>query len=119
VKLIEGDIRMAKDILFTPALLWAENERFAGSGGVSHGNRDCGFLPAFYDRQSCESVLSRFANGEHAPIHVLEGVPEEWVVERDPTGRVTAVKSSVVAGFVRAGRFYTREEAARMVREER
>jgi hypothetical protein len=31
---------------------------------------------------------------------------------RDGRGRVTAVKGSVVAGFLRRSRFYTREQAA-------
>jgi hypothetical protein len=46
---------------------------------------------------------------------MLDGLPTEWVVKRDPAGRVTAVKGSVVAGFLLGGRFYTREEAARVV----
>jgi len=106
---------MPKDIPMTNTVLRAENERFAGSGGASQGNRTRGFLPAFYDRHSCQAVLSRFANGTPAPIHVLEGMPEAWVVERDRTGRVIAVKSSVIAGFLYEGRFYTRIEAARIV----
>jgi hypothetical protein len=45
-------------------------------------------------------------------MHLLDGLPDEWVVERDAAGRVRAIKDSVIAGFVRDGRFYTREQAA-------
>ena len=48
-----------------------------------------------------------------APVHLLDGLPEEVVVARHPCGRVEKVKASVVSGFVREARFYTREEAAR------
>jgi hypothetical protein len=39
-------------------------------------------------------------------------------VERDSSGRVMAVKSSVIAGFIYHGRFYTREQAAWAIRGE-
>jgi hypothetical protein len=45
---------------------------------------------------------------------VLDGLPEEWIIERDPSGRVVAVKASVVAGFIYHDRFYTREQAAQV-----
>lgn len=96
--------------------LHRQNRRFAGSGGVSRENRAQGFVPAFYDTGSHRTVISHFANGVAAPIHVLEGLPEEWVVARDACGRVKAVKDSVVAGFLRQGKFYTREQAAQAVR---
>jgi hypothetical protein len=34
------------------------------------------------------------------------------VVQRDAAGRVSAIKDTVIAGFVRNGLFYTREQAA-------
>jgi hypothetical protein len=48
-------------------------------------------------------------------MHLLEGLPDTLLLARAPSGRVTAVKDSVVAGFVRDGRFYTRDEAAQIV----
>jgi hypothetical protein len=48
-------------------------------------------------------------------VHLIDqalALPRELVVSRRPCGRVAAVKASLVSGFVRAGRFYTREEAA-------
>lgn len=52
------------------------------------------------------------ADGRPAPMHLLEGLPPAVVTARDATGRVIALKSTVLAGFVRAERFYTREQAA-------
>ena len=96
----------------SPALLRAENRQYEGTAGVSRGNRPQGFRPAFLDTGSGVVHLSRFASGQFAPIHVLDGLPAELVVRRARNGRVVAVKSSVVSGFVREERFYTREQAA-------
>ena len=92
-----------------------ENRTFAGTGGVSAGNRSCGFVPGFCDIQTGRMRISRFRNGAPAPMHLLDGLPEEWVQARDPDGRVTAIKPTVVAGFIRQNRFYTREQAAKAV----
>ncbi len=95
-----------------------QNQIFKGTGGVSGKNRSQGFIPAFYDSKSHQAHISRFANGTPAPIHLLDGLPEEWILKRDPSGRVMAVKASVVAGFIYHGRFYTREQVARAARGE-
>jgi hypothetical protein len=42
----------------------------------------------------------------------MDGLPEEWVADRDAGGCPRALKPSIVAGFVRDGEFYTREQAA-------
>jgi hypothetical protein len=78
------------------------------SGSKSRG---AGFYPAFLDRQTGRTEVSRTTEGAIAAVHLLSGVPPEWVAERDTGGNVTALKDSVVAGFVRSGRFYTRKEA--------
>jgi hypothetical protein len=93
-------------------VLRRENQLFVGSGGLSEQNRAHRFVPAFYDTQSRKAAASCFANGTPAPMHVLEGLPREWVVQRDTSGRVVAVKESVIAGFLYQGAFYTREQAA-------
>ena len=98
--------------LLTTETLRKQNLAFVGTGGVSEENRSGGFLPAFYDRATGRAVLARFADGRPAPMHLLDGLPDEWVAERDATGRISAIKISVVAGFVRDGFFYTREQAA-------
>lgn len=98
--------------LLTNATLKKENLAFRGTAGVSENNRCAQFRPAFHDLATGRTVLARFADGRPAPMHLLEGLPLEWVVEHDAAGRVRAIKDSVVAGFVRDGRFYTREQTA-------
>ena len=43
---------------------------------------------------------------------MLDGLPDEWIIERDLKGRAVKIKSTVISGFVRLGRFFTRQEAA-------
>jgi hypothetical protein len=92
-----------------------ENQVFLGTGGRSQENRGVGFLPAFFDLQTEIVYLSCFADGRPAPFHLLDGLPEEVVLMRHDSGRVAQVKASVISGFVREGRFYTREAAAAAV----
>lgn len=89
--------------------------RVHGASGVSATNRDCGFRPAFLDSSTNTVYLSRFKDGQPAPFHLLDGLPDDVVVTRSASGQVQAVKSTVVSGFVRAGWFYTREEATDIV----
>ncbi|MEN8133211.1 MAG: hypothetical protein ABFS45_24135 [Pseudomonadota bacterium] len=93
-------------------VLAQQNHTFRETGGVSEGNRDQGFRPAFLDQSTGTSYLSRFADGRIAPLHVLDGLPDELVVERDMSGHVMVVEDCVIAGFLRSELFYTREQAA-------
>ena len=61
------------------------------------------------------SEPSRRADGTLASLHLLAGLPREWVVTRGEGDEVLAVKPTVIAGFLRAGAFYTRAQAARAV----
>lgn len=96
----------------TGQMLHQQTLAFQGTGGTSTVNRPYGFLPAFLDTETGEVYLARFADGRPAPMHLLEGLPRQLVMERDLSGRSTAIKHSVIAGFVRDGKFYTREQAA-------
>ncbi|UYG06965.1 sigma-54-dependent Fis family transcriptional regulator [Halomonas sp. M4R1S46] len=96
----------------TLAMLRRQNQIFRGSGGVSVGNRSQGFRPAFYDMDTGIVYPSRFASGLEAPMHLLDGLPDDLVVSRLANGRVEAVKPGIVAGFVRHGQFFTRQQAA-------
>ena len=96
----------------TRETLRTENQVFWGTGGRSEENRSSGFRPAFMDTQTSLVYPSRFADGRPAPFHMIDGLPDEVVMARDASGRVASVKSSVVAGFLCMGRFFTREEAA-------
>ncbi len=90
-----------------------QNHRYAGTGGVSRHSRSQGFSPAFLDTATGTVYMSRFRDGRPAPVHLLEGLPEELVTART-VGRVV-VSARVTAGFVRNGQFYTREQTARAV----
>jgi hypothetical protein len=105
----------AMNRLFTEARLKRENLAFFGTPGVSQGNSGYGFIPAFCDSVTGRVEISRLPNGQLAPIHMIEGLPKSWIVQRDATAKPTAVKLSIVAGFVRGGCFYTRAQAAEMV----
>ena len=90
----------AMNRLFTEARLKRENRAFFGTPGVSHGNSGYGFIPAFCDSITGRVEISRFQNGKPATIHMIEGLPASWVVERDASSKVIAVRHSIVAGFV-------------------
>ncbi len=98
---------------FTEAHLRRENEHFSATAGISEYNHRFGFLPAFRDNASGKVYLSRFVDGRRAPVHVLDGLPKEVVTQRTSTGAVQAIRDTLVSGFLRAGRFYTRAEAER------
>jgi hypothetical protein len=99
-----------------PVILQQENIAYEGSGGVSAGNRSFGFRPAFRNSETGSIYPSRFADGRPAPIHVIDGLPDELVVTRSAAGRVTSVLESVQSGFLLDGCFYDRDEAAEYLR---
>jgi hypothetical protein len=98
--------------VMTQTVLVHETATYLGSGGISAENRPYGFRPAFLDTGTGVVYMSCYPDGRCAPFHLLDGLPDELVLARNPAGRVTAVKACVSSGFVRCGRFYTREEAA-------
>lgn len=98
--------------LLTRATLARENNSFADTLGVSGNCRDRHFVPAFKDRLTGETHVSVFEDGRPAMIHLLDGLPEHWVVSRDKDHHVTAVLDTIVSGFLRDGVFFTREEVA-------
>ncbi len=102
--------------LLSQQLLRQQNRAYRNTGGVSQNNRRCGFVPAYFDMRTGRSVVSCFADGQPAPVHLLDGLPSEWVEARDAQGNVTKARSGVVAGFLRNGVFFTREAAAQAVK---
>ena len=92
--------------------LQEENKRFANSPGISINNRNYGFLPAFQNSRSGCCIISRFADGRPAPVHILDGLPDEWIEAREPGGQVIRACPQIISGFLRNGRFYTREEVS-------
>ncbi|HET8702085.1 MAG TPA: hypothetical protein VFL97_10530 [Nitrococcus sp.] len=97
--------------------LLQDNRRYQGTKAVSEGNRPNGFLPAFLDPDTNTVYLSRQADGGLAAVHCLEGLPNELVVSRDAAGHVTQAKPGLICGFLHEGRFYSREEAMRLLQE--
>jgi len=100
--------------MYTCRQLDAENEAFAGTAGISQNNARERFVPAFRDSRNGRVEISRLETGQPAPMHLLCGLPEDWVTGRDAEGHIVAVRESVIAGFLRDGIFYTREEAAQL-----
>ena len=100
---------------YSTRALREENRVFRGSGGVSRNNRAQGFLPAFLDHASGRVYRACFANGTPAPMHLLDGLPDELVEARNAQGRVVAVSASVEAGFLQGDYFYSRQQAAQLL----
>jgi hypothetical protein len=73
-----------------------------------------GFLPAFRDLETDEVHLSVNENGKLATVHLLDNLPDHWVIERDEVGRITALKEGIIAGFMRHERFFTRSDLAQL-----
>jgi len=92
-----------------------ENLAFVGTGGVSEGNHSNGFAPAFYDVETGRAEIARFSDGRPAPMHILDGLPVDWILQRDSSGRISAIKNSVIAGFIHGDYFYTRTQAAEAI----
>jgi hypothetical protein len=95
----------------TESVLRQENLVFRGTGGISQENHSVGFRPAFLDSETGIVYASCYASGEPAPFHLLDGLPDELILERHATGRVAAVKQTVIS----RERFYTRDQAAQAV----
>jgi hypothetical protein len=98
--------------------LQLEADAHRGTGGVSSENREHGFRPAFQNTDTGETFPSRFADGRLAPFHLLDGLPEHLVLARDRYGRASRVIGSIVSGFLRDEIFYTRSQAAALLKEE-
>lgn len=79
-------------------------------GGSVFNDACFGFMPAFMDIQTSETHLSAYKNGEPAAIHILDGLPDKWVSDRDDLGEALSLQLGVIAGFMRAGVFYTLSE---------
>lgn len=92
-----------------------ENNLFQESGGVSQGNKEYNFIPAFLDFESGTVYISSFSNGDPAPIHIYDGLPKKLVLSRNAANKPVKIKKSVVSGFVHNNRFYTREQAMNIV----
>lgn len=100
----------------TYRVLQQQTRVYQGSGGTSAECACLGLAPAFLDRDTNQVYRACFANGSPAPMHLLDGLPNELVITRDARGRVVTVKASLLSGFLKDGVFYTRDEASRLAR---
>jgi len=102
-------------VALTPEALAVERHCFQGTGGESSVCRGHGFGPAFRDEETGRVYRALYRDGSQAPMHLLDGLPDEVVRNRDAHGHVIGVKSSLVSGFLHRGCFYTRDEAATLL----
>ena len=102
--------------ILSQQILGRENRAYANTGGISQNNHSAGFVPGYMDVQTGETVISRFADGRPSPVHTLDGLPVSWIALRDAGGRVLATREGIIAGFIHSGCFYTRAEAAEMLK---
>ena len=92
-----------------------QTKLYQGRGGTSAETRFYGFRPAFLDTQTGAVYPCCFSDGRPAPMHLFDGLPSELILSYAPSGRAVSVKGSIVSGFIRGERFYTREEASQQV----
>ena len=91
-----------------PDDLQIQNEEYLGTGGRSQENRHAHFVPAFKDRDTNIVYSSKFGDGRTAPFHCIDGLPEDAFTDDE----VPSLKTNVIVGFIREGKFFTRDEAA-------
>ncbi len=66
-----------------------------------------GFIPAFRDLDNDETHISVNGAGLICHYHSMDNLPIEWVEKWDEDGYPLCLKPSVIAGYMRDGRFYT------------
>lgn len=76
------------------------------------------FAPAFKDGETGKVYPAVMASGKPSGTHSYEFLPEDVVTQRDANGEVAEVKSSLEPGFVKDGKFYTRDEAVEYRKKE-
>lgn len=67
--------------------------------------------PAFYDTLNGEIYVSRFADGNPAPVHLPHGLPEGLRDDRRSPGH--RLKDHVLVGYLCGQRFYPRSHHGR------
>jgi hypothetical protein len=100
------------DSAMTKDQLNQQNLTYQNTQGISSNCAMSGYTPAFQDTLTGEIHLSKFADGRLAPIHVIDGLPQEWIVQRDENQRAILARDTIIAGFVRDGVFFTRKQLA-------
>ncbi len=91
----------------TPNDLRIQNEEYLGTDGRSEENRHVDFVPVFMDRDTNIVYSSKFESGRTAPFYCIDGLPENAFTDDE----IPSLKPNVIAGFMREGKFFTRDEA--------
>ncbi|MGQ7848493.1 hypothetical protein ACUNV4_28615 [Granulosicoccus sp. 3-233] len=73
-----------------------------------------GMQPAFFNQRTGEAHLSQTEDGFPALEYGFSGLPDDWVVERDPDGKATALHPDVIAGYWRDARFVALSQIGQM-----
>jgi len=98
----------------THGKLGDEVKQFKGTGGISSENK---LTAGFRHKKTGEIFEAKDETGRNTSIHLLGGIPAKYVTEVDPRDGVTiAVSGDIEAGFIKDGKFLTREEAAQLTR---
>ncbi len=78
--------------------------------GMVFSDISFGFMPAFKNLKDQSIHLSIDRNGELSVMHLLDGLPDYWIKEKDEMGVAQSLKSEIIAGFMRNSIFYTLSE---------
>ena len=97
-------------MLISSTALEKQESTYRKISGMNMSDLCVGFIPAFRDMDTHETHLSVTQEGNISPIHLIEGLPLEWVTEWDIAGHAKTLKRSVIAGFFRGDQFFTLEQ---------
>ena len=76
-----------------------------------------GFMPAFKNLKDQQIHLSKTWDGELSVVHLFDGLPISWAEEIDGKGNILALKTEVIAGFMRNAEFYTLSELVNSIKD--
>lgn len=85
--------------------------------GMVFSDISFGFMPAFKNLKDQKIHLSIDRNGELSVMHLLDGLPECWIKEKDEKGVAQTLKSEIIAGFMRHSEFYTLNEIVNNIKD--
>ncbi len=85
--------------------------------GVVFSDISFGFMPAFKNLNDQQIHLSRDQNGDLSVMHLFDGLPDLWIKEKDAQGKALALKSEIIAGFMRNAQFYTLSEIINNIKD--
>lgn len=85
--------------------------------GAIFSDASFGFLPAFKNIKDQQIHLSTDSFGKISVMHLLDGLPDCWVLEKDAQGKALTLRAEIIAGFMRNNEFYTLSEIIHVVKD--